>query len=171
MDKLVFHNSPKILIATNTFINVPVILQYEQSPLIEVIQTQEAGFTTQFQIFNSDGAYLAKVVGSRLFPTDDGLKAGLTLRYPDRMTICELAGKILFEVSRQEAAALETDAELYTPDGRFVKCSQIAPAGLYSIDRTAITVHNGIVFTGNTISNQKIGIMVRRDGSVSMGFN
>jgi hypothetical protein len=34
--ELVFQASPRIVIATNTFINVPVILKYEDTPLLEV---------------------------------------------------------------------------------------------------------------------------------------
>ena len=44
--KLVFQSSPSITVATNTFINVPVILKYEDTPLIEVIREQGIGFTT-----------------------------------------------------------------------------------------------------------------------------
>ena len=75
--KLVFQSSPSITVATNTFINVPVILKYEDTPLMEVIKEQGIGFTTQIPIYHSDGTYLAKVKGNRIFPTEAGKKANV----------------------------------------------------------------------------------------------
>jgi hypothetical protein len=79
MDKLTFTRSPAVTIATNTFVNVPTILQYEDTPLIQVVKVQPAGFTMQIPIYHPDGTYLAKVVGSRPFMTRDGEKVGLSL--------------------------------------------------------------------------------------------
>jgi len=121
MDKLIFTQSPAVTIATNTFINVPVILQYDETPLILIVQAQPAGYTTQIPIYHSDGTYLAKVIGSRLFPTPAGEKAGLKLEHPPKMTVCKLGDRTLFEIIREEAAALKTRAELHAPDGYFVK--------------------------------------------------
>src|SRR5580765_3737147 len=90
MDTLIYQASPEVVFATNRFIGVPIILQYEDTPLLEVIQNTDAGYTSQFSIYHSDGTYLAKVVGSQIHPTDAGKKAGLTLRYPNRMTVCEM---------------------------------------------------------------------------------
>lgn len=128
-DNLIFHQSPTVEFATNYFHNVPVILQYDDQPLIEVVQDQSAGFTTQFSIFNKDGVYLAKVVGSRLFATDDGKKAGLSLTHPNRMTVCKVGDQVLFEITRKKAAALKTEAELFTPDGRFLRARGANPIG------------------------------------------
>jgi hypothetical protein len=77
-DNLIFHELPTVEFATNYFHKVPVILQYDDQPLIEVVQHQQAGFTTQFSIYDKDGIYLAKVVGSNLHATKDGKKAGLS---------------------------------------------------------------------------------------------
>lgn len=127
-DNLVFIQSPNVTMATNTFINVPTILQYEDIPLVEVVREAEAGFTTRIPIYHPDGTYLAKVVGSRLFTTIDGKKTGLTLKFPKNKTVCELGGKTLFEIQRHGAAALRLAAELYAPDGVFVKCaSSVTP--------------------------------------------
>ena len=67
MNELIFTSAPIVKLATNTFINVPIILQYEDIPLIQIIKTESAGFTTEIPIYHPDGTYLAKVVGSRLF--------------------------------------------------------------------------------------------------------
>jgi len=169
MESLVFHNHPAIELSTNTFINVPVILQYDELPLIEVVQTQDAGFTTQIPIYHPDGTYLSKAVGARLFLTEEGQRADLILEHPDRVTVCKLGEKILFEIHRRDAAALRTQAELYTPDGRFVKCSQSPTPELYSADGSALTIRGGIVMSGNTFHGCRIGIWVKSDGSVAIG--
>jgi hypothetical protein len=61
---------------------VPTILQYDDTPLIQVVRVAEAGYTTEIPIYHSDGTYLAKVVGSQLYSTPEGQKAGVTLRHP-----------------------------------------------------------------------------------------
>jgi hypothetical protein len=105
MAELIYQASPLIVFATNSFINVPVILQYEDTPLLEVVQEVQAGFTTQFSIYHEDGRYLAKVKGSQLYPTKEGRMAGLVLRHPQGKTISELNGSPLVELTRSEAAA------------------------------------------------------------------
>ena len=98
---LIFFEGPEVEYASNRFKDVPVILQYGDTPLIEVVQLEGAGFTTKFSIYNRDSIYLAKVRGARLFLTDEGEKANLALRHPDLRTICELDGKTIFELSRK----------------------------------------------------------------------
>jgi len=121
--KLVYVPSNVVELATNTFIDVPVILQYDNTPIISTSKVEEAGYTVEFGIYHSDGTYLAKVVGPRLFATEDGKKAGVVMRHLPGVTACELAGKTLFEIRRTEAAALKTQAELYTPDGTFIRAN------------------------------------------------
>lgn len=167
-DPLIFHESPTVEFATNTFINVPVTLQYDDQPLIEVVRAQQAGFTTQFSIYHQDGTYLAKVKGSRLFLTAGGRKTKLMLRHPDRMTVCELEGKTLFEIDRKEAAALKTEAELYTPDGSFVKARDRTCSGMILRNRNRPLQIGNLHMQGNRLSNCRIGIQVRSDGTVGI---
>ena len=167
-DLLFFESPPTIELCTNIFINVPVILKYDDTPLISVTQTENSGFTTKFAIYNSDGVYIAKVKGSRLFLTEDGKKSNLSLRQPTNMTVCELDGQTLFEIHRDEAAALRTHAELYTPDGNFLKCLDnprpelIKPAGNH------LQV-GGMIMSGNRISGCSVGIWIQSNGSISIG--
>ena len=79
MNKLIYQNSPTVTFATNQFINVPIILQYDDTPLISILKEQSLGFTTEIPIYHPDGTYLAKVNGTRIFATEDGNKAGLEL--------------------------------------------------------------------------------------------
>lgn len=75
MNKLVFQNTSEIILATNTFINVQEILKFEDTNLIEIIKEENLGFTTKIPIYHSDGTYLTKVVGTRVFPTELGKKS------------------------------------------------------------------------------------------------
>jgi hypothetical protein len=168
MDKLIFTSSPVMTLATNIFINVPIILQYEEIPLVQIVEVQPAGFTTQIPIYHPDGTYLAKVIGSRLFLTPKGKKAGLSLLYPDKMTVCKLGNKVLFEIIREGAAALKTHAELFTPDGCFVKVTELPQPELFDASNLALKI-KGITMSGSTFVKCRIGIWIKKDGSVSLG--
>lgn len=171
MDKLYFNQVPQFTVATNVFRNVPTILQYDDTPLIEVVRSAPAGFTSRFSIYHNDGTDLARVVGSRLILTSDGKKCGLKLRKPHGATVCELNGRTVFEVRREEAAALSTYAELYSPDGAFIKCARDSRVeGLLSDSRSPLRI-GGIVMEGNMISGFQVGIWVRSDGTVAIGAN
>ena len=167
---LVFQKSPEIELATNRFINVPIILQYEETPLIEVVKVLNAGFNIQIPIFHSDGTYLAKVKGAQLYLTDEGKKAGVVLRHPDKMTVCEIDGRTVFEIKREEAAALKTNAELYTPDAAFIKCSNDSLVGYVMDSNNEKLQIGGLMMKGCKISGYRIGIHIRKDGGVVIGY-
>lgn len=142
-------------------------MQYDDTPLVEVVQIQTAGYTSQFNIFNQDGIYIAKAKGSRLFLTEAGSKSNLKLRHLDKMTICELDGRTLFEIQRREAAALKTDAELFTQDGRFIQYNKFTPIPVLSQNRYLQI--GGILMMRNRVSNSRIGILLKKDGGMAMG--
>jgi hypothetical protein len=171
METLIYQTSPVVTFATNKFIRVPVILQYEDTPLLEVIQTAEAGYTSQFSIYHADGTDLARVVGSQLYPTEAGKKAGLKLRHPDRMTVCEMDGRTVFELTREDAAVLKTAAELYTPDGAFLKSSDEGITGQILQKNDRPLQIGGLTLVHNTIEGRRIGIRVHRDGRIGIGVN
>ncbi len=171
MDKLYFNQVPQFTVATNVFRNVPTILQYDDTPLIEVVRFIDAGFTSRFSIFHNDGTDLARVVGSRLFLTSDGKKCDLALHHPEGATVCELNGKTLFEIRREGAAALSTYAELHSPDGAFIKCARDSRVEGMLADAHSPLRIGGMVMAGNLISGCQVGIWVRSDGTVSIGAN
>lgn len=168
MEHLVFQTHPKVLFATNTFIDVPVILQYDDTPLISIIREQLLGFTTEIPIFHPDGTYLAKVKGNRIYATEDGKKAGLTLREPKGMTVCELDGNTLFELSHQTGDSFKASAELYTSTGCFVKFSDSNKGTVIKNDGEPLFI-NGVYMSGNVFVGSQIGIWVRSDGGMSIG--
>lgn len=159
-DKLIFYESPEVEFGGCFFIDVPIILEYDDTPLIEVVQAQKAGYTTQFQVYNRDGIYIAKVKGSQVYLTEDGSKSKLELRHPQDMTVCELDGQTIFEISRKDAAALKTEAELFTPDGRFLKSNEHGvPSNLISTDGTALRIGSNIM-VGCRFQKCRVGIHI-----------
>lgn len=170
-EQLLFSAAPEIVFATNRFINVPVILQYDETPLIEVVNEVQAGYTTKFSIYHNDGTYLAKVVGSRLFSTPDGVKAGLQLSFPDLMTVCKMENRTLFEIRRRESAALATEAELFTPDGSFIRSRGPEFSGsILKMKDQPLSVGRLTLFEC-TLSGCPIGIHVRSNGTTGVGVS
>src|SRR5215203_476716 len=102
-----FQTHPAIEIATSIFIGTPVVLQFEDTPLLEVVRFIDAGFTTRFPIYHGDGTKIAVVVGSRIFVTEEGKAAKITRREESHLSVCELEGKPIIELRRTKAAALK----------------------------------------------------------------
>lgn len=123
INRLIFSPKSAIQFGGNRFINVPVILQVDGAALIETVMHNEISRTTQFMIFHSDGVLLARVIGSCLYCTSEGEKAGLEMKYPSRATVCLMGDRVLFEVRRVAAAALAISAELFSPAGLLVKAN------------------------------------------------
>mgnify|MGYP006332198791 CR=1 FL=1 len=170
MDQLVFQASPTVTLATNRFINVPIILQFDETPLISIVHEQELGFTTEIPIYHSDGTYLAKVKGTRIYATDEGKKAGINMRNPAGMTVCEMDGKTLFEIAHQTGDAFRTHAELYTPAGYFVKITDAPTPQIINSSYQQLQI-GGIQMSGNTIVGCRIGIWLQSNGSYGIGCN
>lgn len=169
MDKLVFSRSPAVTFATNVFVNVPTILQFDDTPLISIVQEEKLGFTSEIPIYHSDGTYLAKVRGTRIFETDGGKKAGLTLSHPQGMTVCTLDGKTIFEIHHQPGNAFKTTAELFAPKGYFVKSSDAVP---FNMGKPGEPLQvGGLMMSHCMIQGARIGVWLRSNGSCSIGCN
>ncbi len=169
MSDVIFQESPRVLVATNTFVNVPIILQYDDTPLIEVVRTEQAGFTTRFSVYHEDGTFLAKVVGARIFASDAGEKVGLVLRHPRDKTVCELGGRTVFELNRTGPAAFSAQAELATPDGAFIKCRSDEMVQLLRSNQPLQL--GGMILTNSHFQNLRIGIHLQADGSLNIGVS
>ena len=165
---LIYQTSPAVNLATNIFIGVPTILQFDDTPLISIVKEQSLGFTTEIPIFHADGTYLAKVNGTRVFSTEDGKKAGIVMRSLPNMTVCEVADRTIFEVFHQKGDAFRIQAELSTPSGFFVKLADGPVPGLLSSNGQALRV-GGMVMRGNTVQGCRIGIWLKSDGSCAQG--
>lgn len=168
--ELIYQTTPTVIFSTNTFINVSTILQFDDTPLISVVKEQDLGFTTEIPIYQSDGTYLAKVRGTRVFPTEAGKKAGILLRSLPELTVCELNGRTLFEIAHQKGDAFKAQAELYTPSGYFVKSTDKALPNILKSDGLVLKI-GGIQMTNCSFSGCRIGIWLKSDGSIGIGCN
>lgn len=169
MDTLIFQEAPTVELGSNVFIDCLTILQFDNTPLIEVIREKDAGFSTRIPIYHQDGTDLARVIGSRLILTESGKRANVRLLHKKGTTVCTLGTQILFEITRRGAAALKASAELYTPSGFFVKYAGISPS-LVNATGDAISI-GGLFMTENTIQGCKIGVLITSNGLVSIGYN
>jgi len=167
---LVFIKVPIVTLSTNKFVGIPVILKYEDTPMLEIINEQGIGFTTQIPIFHSDGTYLAKVRGNRVFLTPEGKKANIVLEQPMGKTVCKLDNRILFELTHGVGDEFKADAELHTPDGYFLKCDNTPMPSLINANNTALKVA-GVTMSGCTIQGFKVGIWLKKNGSCIIGAN
>ena len=153
--------------------NVPVVLKYEDTPLIEVIEVikkHNIGFTTQIPIYHSDGTYLAKVKGNRVYPTEAGKKANIEIRDTPGKFICSFENRVMFELSHGVGEAFKADAELYASDGYLVKCSDTPNPELFDLTGNSIKV--GVLeFTGCAFQDLPVGIWLRKDGFCAIGVS
>ena len=138
--ELVYQTTPVVTLSTNTFTNVPTILQFDDTPLISIVREESLGYTSEIPIFHSDGTYLARVRGTRVFPTEAGKKAGIVMRSLPKLTVRELSGKTLFEITHQPGDAFKARAELFTPTGYFVKSTHTELPSLLKSDGTALNM-------------------------------
>lgn len=168
MDTLMFNDSPEIVIGTNLFIRVPVIIQYDTVPMLSVVKTVSAGYRTEVPIYHNDGTYLAKAVGSRLEKTEEGEKAGVTMKHPPGATVCELNGKPVFEIVRTGAAALRTSAELHTFDRSFLKWDETLWSGfIRDVHGSQLQIGN-LTMERSLVHDAPIGIYVGKNGVIAL---
>ena len=168
MPDLFYHSSPAVTLCSNTFINVPVILQFDDTPLISIVKEETLGYTSEIPIHHADGTYLAKVRGTRAYATEAGKKAGIVIRQLPLLWICEVGGRTAFEIHQQPGDAFRTQAELYTPTGSFVKVSDAPMPAIVTATGKALQV-GGVTMIGNVFRNLRIGVWLRSDGSVALG--
>ena len=163
MDNLIFQQSPNIIFESNTFINVPIILKYEDINLIEIIKDLNLGFTTQIPIYHSDGTYLAKINGTRLFLTEEGKYANLTIDKLADTTVCKMNKQILFEIKHQKGDLFRILAELYTNDGCFLKCKDLNDPQLIDLNGNLFNIEKAM--SNCTIRDVNVGMWIKKDGS------
>jgi len=168
MTELIYQSSPRVTFATNQFVSVPIILQFDDTPLISIVRVESLGYTTEIPIYHADGTYLAKVNGTRIFATEAGKTAGLEMRYPKNMTVCEMNGRTVFEIFHEAGDAFRTHAELHTPTGCFVKSHDAPLPDVIAATGEALQVR-GIRMSNNLFSGCRIGIWLKSDGSCAIG--
>ena len=168
MPTLRFEQLPTIVVATNTFINIPIIIQYEDTPMLKLVKAADASYTTVIPIYNSDGIKLAVAIGTQLYPTQAGQRAKVTLRREANRTICFIGNTLAFELERENPAAMKMRAELFTNDGSFLKWDADDISG-YVLNKSDTIRIARCIFRGCTFGNHRIAFHVKKDGSIAMG--
>ena len=74
--------------------------------------------------------------------------------------------KTLFEIHRTHAAALKMQAELYTPDGRFVEVTDNHPK-LYETSESGIIV-GSMLLSENTFEGGSIALHIYSNGKIAI---
>ena len=156
-----------MIFGSNTFINVPTILQVDDTPLVSVVKEQGLGYTTEIPIHHADGTYLTKVRGTRVYPTDAGKAAGVKIERHPQLWVCTSSGRTAFEIRQQPGDAFTLTAELYTPTGYFVKVSHDSQPQLFDASGDGLQI-GGLFMTGNTLQGCRIGIWIQSSGQLSI---
>ena len=168
MEKLIYSQHPEVTIATNKFINVPTILQYEETPLIQIVKDKNT-YGLEIPIYDLSGNYLAKVKGARIFPINKIDSENLSVLHKKDKWICTHGKREIFEITYQGSAAISLKANLYTPDGAFISSDPEQLPKLFFNDHE-ITL-KGNKFQNCTFNNVKVGFLLKKDGSISIGVD
>jgi hypothetical protein len=165
--EITFNEHPDVIIGTNTFRNVPTILQFEGTPLIEVEKSEPAGYRIKYAVYNRDGIQIAVVKGAQMYRTAEGAAANIKLRHEPNLTACELDDKTILELHRHGASALKGWAELYAPEGVLVKAND---AGASAMLRNGdfLPLPGGGYLRNSVFDGCKIGILATRQ-SLTVG--
>lgn len=165
--EVIFQQQPDLWIGNCVFRNTPTIIQWKDTPILEVGKFVDAGFTTKFAVFHSDGTQIAVVKGSQIYPTEAGKKAKITPRYFPNLTAFELEGKTILELRRDSAAALRGWAELYAPEGVLIK-STAPPLSQLTNEYGSLLIGGFQVMDAEF--EAPIGIHYVGDGNVRLGI-
>lgn len=168
MAQLIFSSSPAITFAGNTFINVPIILQFDETPLVSVVHEVSLGYTTEIPIYDADGTYLAKVRGTRVYATNEGQAAGVVIRQLPNLWVCTVSDRTVFEIHQQPGDAFRLQAELYTHSGHLIRVDNSPVPQLYDATGQALRV-GGVTLIGNVFQDLRIGVLIGSDGAISIG--
>jgi hypothetical protein len=163
--ELVFSKLPVVEFATNTFENVPIILRYEDTDLITLVEQTPTEYYTKIPIYHSDGTKLATAVNSRIFP-EKNIRDDIKIHKHPHVWVCTRNGKEVFEIRQQKNDLFKIYAELYASDGYFIKYSNYK----HNVPMKNITDLAIRVASNCAISNTDIGFWVKRNGQVTVGY-
>jgi hypothetical protein len=162
--ELTFSELPNIEFATNTFINVPVILRYEDIDLITLVKQALTEYRTKIPIYHSDGTKLATAINSRIYLEKD-IKDDIKIEKHPYVWVCKRNGREIFEI-RQAKDLYKLYAELYTNDGYFIKYSNYG----HDVPMKNITDLRRCA-SNCVIRDVEIGFWVKCNGSVTIGYD
>ena len=168
-EPLYYQNHPNVTFASNTFVGVPTILQYEDTPLIEVVRNTVLGYHSRVSVYDESGVKIAVVNGTRPYPTKEGGQAGVQVSHRSDCWICTRNGgkETLFEIYQGQGDSFRMYAELFTPTGALLKYRNEEMPSIISATKLGLMVGSSAL-VGNRISGCRIGVLVKADGSVAI---
>ena len=169
-DTLLFTNWPKVSMGSNTFIDVPTILKYDNLNMIEIIKEPGYGYTTQIPIFDAEGTYLATAKGNSLIFSDETTDGDLKLEQDIDGTTCTLDGKMLFEITRSDGDSFDIKAELFTPEGYRIKYISDETPELFDKQGNEVRL-GGVLKDESVIEGCDVGFWLTQNGTCRFGVN
>jgi hypothetical protein len=120
MESLIFQEHPDVIIASNTFRNIPIIIQYNDTPILSVDNTVGVGYMAKYPVYLSDGTQIAVVKGSSIHYVKEKTPRVDLVQEP-QLTVCKVDGKPILELRRTAPQAFKAWGELYAPEGVIIK--------------------------------------------------
>ena len=162
-----FSEIPEVTFAANVFVNVPIVLTYDDDVLIEFIRMPDATYTTSFTIYDGVGGRFATIQGTQVYPTAGDEGQPIALIQQQGRIVARHGHQALFEVERTGPGALELGCELYAPDGRLVVARHNAlPVLLQHGDPVALS---GVMLKANRFTDIPTAVQLHADGMVAIG--
>ncbi len=160
MADLAFITAPTVSVGKYLFTNVAVILQVEDTPLIEMIHKPQPGFMIRVSIYDSQGNYTAKVVGTTV--TGD---AAVTIAKQSDTWVYKLKDEVVFQIE-QGKDSVKITAELYTPAGTKVSIKD-GVLQFFDLYNQIIPIHENT--EANSINHALVGLHLYSDGTLVIG--
>jgi hypothetical protein len=170
MKRHYYPNPPAVNLSSNTFVKVPIVLQYDQTPLISILRDPALGYTTEVSVYHEDGTHLGQVVGTSVLSSAAGVQCGLKILVLPQVTVCRSANRIVFEIHHEKGDAFRAAAELHTPSGYLVRCADQAAVQLVNRAGTAVPL-GGHKVRNCVFRGSKIGLLLHANGHVSVGVD
>ena len=153
---------------TNIFTNVPVILQYDDTPLLWVTQSMTGNLETEARIYSQDGEDLGRWKGKSLHLTGQGKKAGLTIEHPAGVDVLKMGTRTLCELRKPTPLLLHPTVELYSPTGTLLTGAPDIVAVAMSRSNQPLEL-SGMILQDNLLANRPVGIHITSDGQIAFG--
>jgi len=147
-------NEFSVKLGGNTYINTPVLISYQGTPLFTVSRNEGGYLAIDFEVYDASRHKITSVKKNKIYPHKDhkanyalegAAGTGDTLALIDKDT-----GKSIVEIKRRSAATEELDVSVSTflPNGTLL---------LLGPDSSNI---KGNQFTGCTFKNSNVGILI-----------
>ncbi len=142
----------RVIIGGNTYINVPNIVVYKETPLFTMKRSESDGsLEIDLEIFDEKGARIATV--RRGMIVQGNQDAYEIKEEADRYSVMEKAtGQVICDIRKRaqaENTELEVSVKLYTPDGF-----------LFEATPEHTNLAQSILLSGNVFQNMSTGILI-----------